>query len=109
MDVTFDILVTPAGVVIAAGIITGLVQILKTAIPILDAKVSGALMAFVISAGLYVVTALALNSIGDLEGPNGALNVFLAWLSAATSAIGIKASVAHVQTDKAPVNDVIDE
>lgn len=104
MNVTFDALVTPAGVVIAAGIITGLIQLLKVSFPILDARVSGATMAFLISLGLYVVVGLAIKGLDA----NGYLNVFLAWLSAATSAVGIKATIDHAGTASAKADPLTD-
>lgn len=97
MDVSFAQLVTPAGTIIAAGIITGLVQLLKTSIPIIDARISGASLAFIISAALYVTTAAALLNTGEIVPPDGFLGVFLAWLAAATSAVGIKATFDHAK------------
>ena len=47
MDVTFASFLTPQGVVAAAATITVLVQLIKTVLPAIDARVSGALMAFV--------------------------------------------------------------
>jgi hypothetical protein len=91
MDITFASLVTPAGVVVAAGIVTTLVQLIKTAFPLLGVRVSGALMAFVGTAGLYAVTAGAVG----VASPDAGLGIFLAWLSCATSAVGIKAALDH--------------
>lgn len=111
MNVTFADLVTPAGVIIAAGIVTSLVQLLKGAFPILDARLSGAAMAFLTSALLYVFTTYALLSTGAIVPPDGFLGVFLAWLSCATSAVGIKSTIDHVGVASAksvPINDVID-
>lgn len=96
MNITFQDLVSVAGVVIAGGIITALVELVKTAFPVVDAKISGAAMAFIASAALYIVTGAALASMGAIVDPNGMLNVFLAWLAAATSAVGIKSTWAHV-------------
>lgn len=91
MDVTFASLVTPGGVVVAAGIVTPLVQLVKGVFPVLDARVSGALMAFVGTAALYAVTAGAVG----VTTPDAGLGIFLAWLSCATSAVGIKAAFDH--------------
>jgi predicted NAD/FAD-dependent oxidoreductase len=44
--VTFASLLDPAGVVIAAGIITALVELLKRTFPCLDAWISGAFLAW---------------------------------------------------------------
>ena len=92
MNITFAALLEPAGVVIAAGIITTLVQLLKSVFPPLDARLSGALMAFLASAVLYLLAGLATN-VSTLDA---GLAVFLAWLSCATSSVGIKATADHV-------------
>lgn len=90
--VTFASLLTPPGVIAAAAIITGLIQLLKSVFPGLDARVSGALMAFVGSAVLYVLAGAATG----VASPDAGLAVFLAWLSCATSSVGIKAVSDHV-------------
>lgn len=92
MDITFASLLTPPGVVAAAAIITTLIQLLKGVFPVIDEKVSGALMAFVFSLILYVLAAIA----GGLTTMDGLLLVFMAWLSCATSAVGIKSAATHV-------------
>lgn len=91
---TFASFLTPQGVIVAAGLVTVLVQLIKTVFPAIDARVSGALMAFVLTAVLYLITALA-------TAPStwdAGLVLFAAWLSCATSAVGIKSATAHVQT-----------
>ena len=90
--VTFASLLTPEGVVIAAGIITGLVSLLKAVFTKLDEKVSGALQAFVLSAILYILAAISIG-VASLDA---GLGVFLAWLACATSAVGIYSTVQHV-------------
>jgi len=110
MNITFELLVTAAAVPIAAGIVTTLVALLKSAFPILDARFSGASMAFVLSAILYLFAAFALRTPGQSINPNDLLNVFLAWLAVASSSVGIKSTWDHVTTAKAkslPVTDVI--
>lgn len=92
--ITFASFLTPPGVVAAAAIITGLIQLLKSVLPALDARVSGALMAFIFSAILYVLTALATT----VATPDAGLAVFMAWLSCATSSVGIKAVQEHVSS-----------
>ena len=94
MNITFASLLEPAGVIVAAGIITTLVQLIKAVFPALDARVSGALMAFLASAVLYVLAGLATNVVTLDAG----LLVFLAWLSCATSSVGIKSTIDHVQS-----------
>jgi len=93
MNITFADFVTPGGVIVAAGAVTALVQLLKTVAPTLDAKVSGALMAFIGTAALYGVTAAALG----VPTPDAGLTIAFAWLSCATSAVGIKATFDHVK------------
>jgi predicted membrane protein len=93
-NITFASLLEPAGVVVAAGLITGFVQLIKTTFTVLDARVSGALMAFVLSAILYVLAAFA-TSVSTLDA---GLVVFMAWLGCATSSVGIKSTVDHAQT-----------
>ncbi len=92
MNVTFASFLTPEGLLVAAALITTLIQVIKTAIPTLDARVSGALMAFVISAVLYVLTAIAT----AVASPDAGLTVFAAWLACAGVAMGIKAGADHV-------------
>ena len=93
MDITFAALVTPAGVVIAAGLVTGFVGLVKRSFAVLDARFSGATMAFAVSAGLYVATALALAPVNA----DGYLGVAAAWLACATSAVGIRETVVHAR------------
>lgn len=110
MNITFEMLVTAAAVPIAAGIITTLVALLKSSFPVLDARVSGASMAFILSAILYIAAGFALRQPGVPFTPNDLLNVFLAWLAVASSAVGIKATFDHATTAAAksePVNDAI--
>jgi hypothetical protein len=99
MNITFEMLVTAAAVPIAAGIITTLVTLLKTSFPILDARVSGAAMAFALSALLYVFAGIALRT--DAWTANDALNVFLAWLAVASAAVGLKSTFDHVTSSSA--------
>lgn len=94
MPVSFADFLTPGGVTIAAGIVTGFVEVVKATIPKIDEAVSGALLAFGLTAGLYVLTAVA-TGVPTLDA---GLNVFLAWLACATAAIGIKSAVSHVVT-----------
>lgn len=85
VSITFADLLTAEGAVVAAAIITGLVALVTAVMPTLAARVSGALMAFIFSAILYVFAGLA-TGVGDL---NVGLTVFLAWLACATSAVGV--------------------
>jgi hypothetical protein len=80
--VTFDSFLTPEGIVVAGGIITTLISVLRTAIPQVS-TINGALLALVISAILYVLTAVQVG-VGDL---NAGLTVFAAWLACASTAV----------------------
>jgi predicted membrane protein len=83
-NVTFAVLLTAAGAGIAAGIVTALVSLIKTAIPMASAW-NGALMAFAASLVLYIIAGFATN-VATLDA---ALGVFLAWLTCGTAAVGI--------------------
>ena len=91
MTPTFESLLAPEGVVIAAGLTTALVALIRSVFPVIDAKVSGALMAFVFTAILYLLAAF---SVGITTLDAGLL-VFMAWVSCATSAVGIHSAVQH--------------
>lgn len=96
MATTFADLITPAGIAVAAALIVSLVQLLKTVFTKLDQAVSGATLAFVLSAVLYVLTAIALRGEGQISGADGYLGIFLAWVSVAIGAVGIKSTFDHV-------------
>lgn len=104
--ITFESFISPEGIVVAAGLVNRLVSILKTVSPKLDASVSGAFLSFVLSAVLYILTALAINP-GD---PNGYLTVFAAWLAVAGGAVGIDSTIRHIdrQQLKTVSNDPVD-
>lgn len=90
---TFASFLTPEGIVVAGGLITALVQLIKTVFPIIDAKVSGAVMAFGSSALLYVATALAVG----ISTPDAALTLVASWLACATAAVGVYSTARFVQ------------
>jgi hypothetical protein len=94
---TFASFLTPAGAIVAAGITTIFIEIIKASIPMIGNSVSGALMAFILTLILYAVTAVAVG----VATPDEGLNVFLSWLTCATSAIGIKSGITHVAAVKA--------
>lgn len=81
-----------AGAFPAAAVIRQLIEVLKVAFPSIDANVSGARQAFLLSLILYVVAWLA---VGD-RSPEGAFAAVLVWLACATSAIGIDSALTHV-------------
>lgn len=84
MMVELAMVLTVAGVAASAGIVTGLIQLLKTAFPSLDAGLEKPL-ALVISAVLVV---LAVISSGVFTLP-ALFTAFIAWLSIAKLATGI--------------------
>lgn len=94
MELTLESLITPAGVVVAAGLITSFVELVKYVFPALDAKFSGASMALVFSFVLYVLVVISAAISGTLTAEL-TLTVLVSWVSCATSAIGFKSSVAH--------------
>jgi hypothetical protein len=87
--ITFAVLLTAAGAGIAAGIITALVQLTKSALPTIAERFTGAFLAFVYSLALFVFAGIAVG----VDSLDEALVVFLAWLTCATSAVGIYSSV----------------
>lgn len=82
--ITFAALLTAAGAGIGAGIVTGLVSLIRTAIPIAR-DWNGALLAFVFSAALYVLAGVS-TGVSTLDA---GLGVVIAWLTCATAAVGI--------------------
>jgi hypothetical protein len=88
---TFASFLTPEGIIVAGGIITTLIQLIKGVFPAIDARVSGAVMAFVISAILYALVAVSTG----VAGLDAGLAVFAAWLACATAAVGVYATVKH--------------
>lgn len=104
---TLASLLTPQGIITAGLIVTTVVALIKGVFPFLDARVSGALMAFIVSLILYVFVGLATN----VTTLDAGFVVFTAWLAVASSAIGIKAGLDHASAQSAkadPITDVID-
>jgi hypothetical protein len=87
---TFAILLTAAGTGVAAALITGLVSLVKSVFPALDARLSGAALAFIGSLILYVLAGIAVGVDSLDEG----LVVFVSWLTCATAAVGVHQVVA---------------
>lgn len=97
-EITFASLLTAAGAGIAAGLVTGLVSLVKTALantPI--GKWDGMVMAFILSAALYVLAGIA-TGVSSLDA---GLAVFLAWLTCATAAVGVHKAVVNPIVDAA--------
>lgn len=90
---TFASFLTPEGIVVAGGLITALIQLVKVTFPIVADRVSGAVMAFSISALLYAVTAIVVG----VSTPDAALTVVASWIACATASVGVYASVRHAQ------------
>lgn len=85
--ITFADLITPAGAIVAAGIITSAAELLKRTF-----GVGGHVLAFALTAGLYVLAGIAVGVDTLDEG----LTVFLAFLGCATAAVGIHSTVRTV-------------
>jgi predicted membrane protein len=86
MEVTFADLLTAAGAGIAATIVTLAVDVIKAGLaktPI--GSWDGVMMAFVLSAVLYVLAGIA-TSVSTLDA---GLAVFIAWLTCASAAVGV--------------------
>ena len=94
--ITFASLLTPEGAVAFAAVVTGFIAVVKYTFPVIDARVSGALMAFVLTAIAYVLCAV---SVGTTTLDAGLL-VFVAWLGCATSAVGIHSTATHVSATR---------
>ena len=104
---TFQALLTAAGAGIAAGIVTAVVSLLKTSLPIVK-DWNGAAMAFALSFALYVLAAIATN-VASLDA---GLGVFVAWLTCASTAVGlhevaVKPIVSRAQSDRV-ISPVVD-
>jgi hypothetical protein len=97
-QVTVELLTTAAGAVIAAGIITTLVELIKNigALAWWNARLDGASQAFLFSLVFYLLIAVGTHP----DTANEYLGLALAWLSCATSAIGIHRSVISRITDR---------
>lgn len=107
---TFGFFITPPGMLAAGAFTSVFVQMMKGYFPTLDAKVSGALQSLFFTSLLYIATGLVLASEGIVNGPNGILWVFIAWLTVASSAIGIKAGFTHAANAPAkglPLTDAV--
>lgn len=92
MDLTFAALLTPEGVVAAAALTTSVVALFRNVLPALAERMSGALLAFALTAVLYVLAAIAVG----IASMDAALGLFIAWVACATSAVGIHSTVKHV-------------
>lgn len=98
---TFAQLLEPEGIAAFAALVTGFVALLKYVFPPLDAKVSGALMAFVLTAIGYILCGA---SVGVATLDAGLL-VFVAWVTCATASVGINSTVSHVQAVRSTGDD----
>jgi len=87
-ELTFAALLTAAGAGIAAVIVTTFISLVKTAISAI-ANWDGALMAFVLTAILYVFAGIAVG----VPSLDAGLNIFIAWLTCATAAVGVHKTI----------------
>ena len=93
-ELSFASLLSAAGAGIAAGLVTTLVELAKTVWGRESMPVSGAALAFGLSAVLYILAGIA-TGVGSLDA---GLVVFVAWLTCATSAVGVHSTISHVAT-----------
>lgn len=90
-SLTFEAFLTAAGAGVAAAIITSLVTLIQRAMPDVFNRVTGAALAFMLSAILYVLTGIAVG----VDSLNDGLIVFVAWLTCSTAAVGVHQVVAR--------------
>jgi hypothetical protein len=83
---TFEALFTAAGAGALALLVRQIIQLVKAVLPAVDAAVSGALQAFILTAIAYVV---AVATVPAMQTPNGILAAIVAWVTCATAAVGI--------------------
>ncbi len=95
--ITVAAIFTAAGAGTAALVIRQLVQLIKYVFPAIDARVSGAVQAFILTAALYLCAAIAL----PVVGPDGILLAIVSWLTAAMAAVGIDQAIGRVRATKA--------
>lgn len=85
MDITFATFMTAVGCGTAAVLITALISLIKTTLPDrFSVHLDGAVLAFVLSAILYVLVGID----AGVSTLNAGLAVFVAWLTCATAAVG---------------------
>jgi hypothetical protein len=89
---SFEALLTPEGITVAAALLVTFVEIVKTALPPVDQHISGATLAFLFSGLLYGSAALVLPD----AGPDLYLSIFTAWIATAAAAMGIRAGASHI-------------
>ena len=93
-DLSFASLLTAAGAGISAGLVTTLIELLKVAWAPGRVPISGAALAFGLSAALYLLAGVATG----VDSLDKGLVVFVAWLTCATSAVGVHSTISHVTT-----------
>jgi hypothetical protein len=91
-DLSFATLLTAAGAGIAAGLVTTLVEVLKTTWGRESMPVSGAALSFGLSAVLYLLAGIATG----VDSLDDGLVLFVAWLTCTTSAVGVHSTISHV-------------
>ena len=91
-SLTFASLLTAAGAGIAAGIVTASVELLKA---VVGAPLAGRghQVAFALSGGLYLLASVATG----VDSLDEALVVFVAFLTSATAAVGVHATLRSVR------------
>ncbi len=92
MNLTLATLLEVAGIAAGAAFTTTIVQLLKSVFSVIDSRVSGALLAFVITAVLYVLAGLSTGA----ASLDAWFAVFVAWVTCATAAVGVYSTLTHV-------------
>jgi hypothetical protein len=80
---TFAIIVTTSGAVVAAGLVTTVIEIGKKVFPGLYAKVNGLQQAFILTVALYIAATLAI----PWDSPDDLLGIFMSWVACLGTAI----------------------
>lgn len=96
MNLTLADFLTVAGVAAAAAFATGIVALVKAVFPVVDARVSGAVMVFILTAILYVLAGVSTGA-ATLDAW---FAVFVAWVTCATAAVGVYSTVQHVSDQR---------
>lgn len=93
---TFASFLSPEGIVVAGGLITALIQLVKVTFPLIDERVSGAVLAFGASALLYIVTAIVVG----VSTPDAYLTVIASWIACATASVGVYSTAKFAQAGR---------
>lgn len=93
MNLTFASLITPEGIAAAGALTTAIIALLKRVFPPIDARVSGAVLAFILTAVLYLAGIVAVG----IPVADSVLTWITAWVACATVAVGVHSTVTHAR------------